>query len=116
MTNFTAKDVALLMTYLKVGKVNAMTSDQLAQLLNLAPQRTNELLRELISYAIAQGELIGRSSSGYWIIDSVAELDEVLNSLEGRAQGTCDRRNRILATWNATHPHNQSTLPPKNVM
>lgn len=116
MANFTAKDVALLMTHLKLGKANAMTSDQLAQLLNLAPQRTNEPLRELISYAIAQGELIGSGSSGYWIIDSVGELDEVLDSLEGRAQGTCDRRNRLLAAWNATHPHNQSTLRPKNVV
>lgn len=115
MPTFTAQDVTKLMSALKKGKSNALTADVLSGLLALDPQRTNEPLRGLISFAIDQGELIGSNNSGYWIIDSVAELDEVLHSLERRAQGTCDRRNNIRASWNAKHPKNQTTLPDMNV-
>ena len=69
-----------------------------------------EELRALIRMAIDNGELIGSSSSGYWIMDSLQELEEVLNSLEGRAQGTCDRRNSLLDSWNSKNPTNQSSL------
>lgn len=113
---FTLADVTKLINNIPIGKANAINAPDLAIKMGYSPAPNQEELRALIRFAIAQGELIGSSSSGYWIIDSVAELDEVLNSLEGRAQGTCERRNRILATWNATHPHNQSTLHPKNVM
>ena len=43
-------------------------------------------------------------------MDSLQELEEVLNSLEGRAQGTCDRRNSLLDSWNSKNPTNQSSL------
>lgn len=113
---FTLADVRTLVANIPVGKTNAINAPDLAIKMGYSPVPNQEELRDLIRYAIEQGELIGSSKSGYWIIDSVAELDEVLNSLEGRAQGTCDRRNRILATWNAKHLNNQSTLQPKNVV
>ena len=51
----------------------------------------------------------------YWLLNSTAEINEVLDSLEQRAQGTCDRRNNLLASWNAKNPASRSTLPPVNV-
>lgn len=52
---------------------------------------------------------------GYWEIDSLDELNAVLDSHEGRAQGVCYRRNALLNTWNSLHPNNKSKRLQKNV-
>lgn len=104
-----------LMAALGKGKSNAVHAANLAMQLGLSPEPNQEDLRELIRQAIEQGALIGSSKMGYWEIDSLDELNAVLDSYEGRAQGVCDRRNALLNTWNSLHPNNKSNRFQKNV-
>lgn len=104
MPSYTSSDISKLMSFLKRGKHNAIKSDELSKLLGLDPQRTSELIRDLISKAIEQGELIGSNNTGYWIMDSLQEVEEVLGSLERRANSICKRRNHLLNSWNSKNP------------
>lgn len=110
MATFTSADLVRLMSQIPKGKSSAISAPDLAVRMGLSPAPNQEELRALIRMAIDNGELIGSSNSGYWIMDSLQELEEVLNSLEGRAQGTCDRRNNLLDSWNSKNPTNKSTL------
>ena len=110
MAQFTSADITKLMSQIPKGKSNAINAPDLAVRMGFSPAPNQEELRALIRMALDNGELIGSSSSGYWIMDSLQELEEVLNSLEGRAQGTCDRRNSLLDSWNSKNPTNQSSL------
>jgi hypothetical protein len=98
------------MVLLPFGKVNSINAPDLAKQLGYSSAPNQEELRALIRQAIDQGELIGSSRTGYWIMDSITEVEEVLNSLEQRAQGVCDRRNSLLNSWNDRNPNNTSRL------
>lgn len=115
MPNFNPADVPNLMAELRVGRINARHAEDLAAALGYNPNPNQEDLRALIRYAIDQGEPIGSNSNGYWIMDSVQDVDRVLNSLEQRAQRTCDRRNNLRDTWNRMNPNNLTNLPKKDV-
>ena len=104
-----ASEVTRLMSFLKTGKANAIHAADLAGLMGYSTAPNQEELRELIRYAIDQGELIGSiPNRGYWIFASSAEVEEVLDSLEGRAQGICERRNNLLDSWNRNNPKHKS--------
>ena len=116
MANFTAADIQRLMSHLHVGKANAIHARPLTALLGFPQGRNEETLRDLITYAISQGEVIASiPSHGYWIPASLAELEQTLNSLEGRAQGDSVRRNNLINTWNTKNPQNQTLLQIKSV-
>lgn len=115
MTIFTSSEISKLIAVLPSNKNSAINARKLAQLLGYPTAPNQETLRELIRQAINQGELIGSSSNGYWIINSLAEINDVLNSLEQRAQGVCDRRNNLLNNWNRKHSGNPSNLSSLNV-
>lgn len=115
MTQFTSADIIKLMSQIPKGKSNAINAADLAVRMGFSAAPNQEELRDLIRMAINNGELIGSSSSGYWIMDSLQELEEVLNSLERRAQGTCDRRTNLLDSWNSKNPTNKSNLCHVNV-
>lgn len=104
-----------LMNALRKGKRNAIHAADLAVALGFNPAPNQEELRDFIRDAINNGALIGSSKLGYWEIDTLAELNEVLDSHEGRAQGVCDRRNALLATWNIVHPNNPTDRHSKDV-
>lgn len=110
MSTFTTNEISHLMSALGKGEVNAIHAADLAAVLGYSSRPNQEDLRELIRQAINQGELILSSNSGYYIPASLQEIEEVLNSLERRAQGTCDRRNSLLDSWNSKNPTNQSSL------
>lgn len=98
------------MALLPLGKANSINAPDLARQLGYSSTPNQEELRALIRQAINQGELIGSSRSGYWIMDSITEVEKVLNSLEQRAQGNCNRRNSLLNSWNAKNPNKTSRL------
>lgn len=105
-----------LMAVLGKGRSNGIHAAELARALGFSPKPNQEELRAFIRSAIDSGALIGSSPrNGYWEIDSVDELDTVLDSLEERAQEICVRRNTLLSNWNGAHPTNQSNQHPKNV-
>lgn len=111
MATFTAYDISRLMSSLKRGQANAIHAADLASILGFSPLPNQEELRVLIRQAIDQGELILSSHSGYYIPASLQEVEELLDSLERRAQGVCDRRNNILNSWNNHNPENTSSMP-----
>lgn len=112
---YTSTDVQRLIAQIPRGKSNAIHAADLAILLGYSPHPNQEELRGLIRYAINQGELIGSNRTGYWIIDTREEVEAVLNSLERRAQGVCDRRNNLLISWNTNNPQERSNLQNMDV-
>ena len=76
-----------LMAALRKGKRNAIQAADLARVLGFSPEPNQEDLRDFIRDAINNGALIGSSKKGYWEIDSLDELNTVVDSLESRAQG-----------------------------
>lgn len=103
------------MAALGKGKRNAIQAADLARVLGFSPVPNQEDLRDFIREAINNGALIGSSKQGYWEIDTVDELNAVLDSLENRAQGVCVRRNALLTTWNRVHHNTPSNRQQKNV-
>lgn len=115
MHQFTQADIANLMSKLAIhNQSHPITAANLATAVGLSPAPNQEDLRELIRQAINSGYFIGSNNRGYFIIRTVAELDEVLDSLQRRAQGICDRRNELLNSWNAINMNN-SILTPMDV-
>ncbi len=108
-------EIKKLVSYIPVGKANPINAPELAEKMGLPSGPNQEEFRAIIRQAIAEGELIGSSSSGYWIVDSIEELNVVMDSLERRAQGVCDRRNKLLTLWNDSHPENQTDRTFLNV-
>jgi hypothetical protein len=109
MPQFSNADIRRLVSELPKGEINAINAPDLANRLGYSSAPNQETLRALIRQAINQGELIGSSHSGYWILDSKVEVEEVLDSLEQRSQGVCDRRNSLLDSWNTNNPKNVSS-------
>ena len=61
---------------------------------------TQEPTRTLIKEAIVDHDIpIGSDNSGYWLIDSQAELDRVVDLLEGRIRGFQARVDGIKRGW-----------------
>ena len=108
-------EIKKLVSYIPVGKANPINAPELAEKMGLPSGPNQEELRAIIRQAIAEGELIGSNSSGYWIVDSIEELNVVMDALERRAQGVCDRRNKLLTSWNDSHPDNQTDRTFLNV-
>jgi hypothetical protein len=92
--------VSYLRTNRHVGRTNAILARDIAAHFNAAVGDTEVPIRKVIRLAIEQGELIGSCRTGYFIIDSVAEIDSNLNSLRRRAEGILQRRRNLLSTWN----------------
>lgn len=111
----TEKEIKKLISHLRNEKSNAIQACDLAELMGLNASPNQEDLRAIIRNAIDNGYLIGSSKNGYWEIGSLSELDEVLDSLEHRARGVCDRRNNLLENWNKNNSQNKSTRNKKNV-
>ena len=57
-------------------------------------------MRSVIRNAITQGWLIGSNNRGFYIIDSLDEIEHNLNSLRSRAKQILKRRRNILNSWN----------------
>lgn len=63
---------------------------------------TNEHIRDLIRDMILNhGSCIGSLmfKSGYWIINNQNELDQVVSSLENRANGVLERARALTRNW-----------------
>jgi len=86
-----------------VGKNNKKTTSQIRDACFLASGGpTNEYVRELvrgmiIDHSCCIGSLMW--SGGYWIINSENELNEVINSLQNRANSIHRRVDAIRRNW-----------------
>lgn len=72
-------------------------------------------MRSDIRAAIALGELIGSNNRGYYMVTSLSEIEDNLNSLQSRAEETLTRRRNLLNKWNSNNSTNQTTLTDLNV-
>ena len=66
-------------------------------------------MRNVIRDAIAQNELIGSHSRGFYLIGTLTELEENLDSLQSRAKNILQRRRNMINNWNAQNLSNQSS-------
>jgi hypothetical protein len=82
------------------GSSNPQTANSLHNSLNTNPGNTDEPTRDLIRDAVINQNIpVGSNSSGYFLIDSEQELDDVVTSLESRIQGLQDRINSLRSGW-----------------
>ena len=86
-----------------LGYQNRKSSSEIRDSLNLqSGGPTNEHIRDLIRDMIFKhGSCIGSLmfKSGYWIINNENELNKVVSSLEGRADGVLERARALTRNW-----------------
>jgi hypothetical protein len=66
-------------------------------------------MRDVIRDAIANNELIGSHSRGFYLIGTITELEENLDSLQSRAENILLRRRNMMTNWNNQNQTNQTT-------
>ncbi len=94
-----------------VSMRNPITARNLANHFRISDGGVEVEMRNLIREAINQGELIGSHSRGFYLIDSLAEVEHNLNSLQSRSEKILNRRRNILNSWNnRPNQQNQTNL------
>lgn len=100
-------------TYLQanghVNSSNPVTADTLANYFHISDGGVEVDLRNIIRDAINHGELIGSNNHGFFLINSLPELENYLDSLESRASSILHRRNNLIRNWNRIHSTNNSS-------
>ena len=92
-----------------IGSAHSVTAGDLANHFGISDGGVQVEMRNVIRDAIANGELIGSHSRGFYIIDNLAEVDENLDSLQSRAENILARRRNTLNNWNNQNAANRST-------
>lgn len=101
------EDVAHLIPH---GKDKAICSNTLARKLGVSDSKTEVRVRKCILEAIESGYLIGSCSRGYFIISTVDEYNDYIDSLEGRKIGIQNRINNLRENWNAKQGQTRLSL------
>lgn len=92
-----------------VGKGNPITATELAEHFGISDGGVEVEMRNVIRDAIANNELIGSNSKGFYLIATLSELEENLDSLQSRAENILQRRSNMMNTWNNQNHSNQTT-------
>lgn len=79
-----------------VGKALAATSPEIRKMCALPASETEEVVREIIRDLLEDGIAIGSCKKGYFIIDTLEELTEVIEGLRARQEGI-ETRIRLIA-------------------
>jgi len=102
--------VQQLMQYLQsnshIGKGAEITANELAQHFGISDGGQEVPMRNVIRNAITNGQLIGSSNQGFYLIQTKQELEFNLDSLTNRAEATLTRRRNMLTNWNKNNPQN----------
>ena len=103
--NFTQAQRENLLNNLQTGRQNAIRARDLARLINFPIGGNQEKLRQLIKECIEQdGDLIGAATGriipGFFIIETIVELNNYLDSLERRTRSDNERRTALIESWN----------------
>jgi len=101
-----------LLNQVAVGKSKSITADEIySQLISQGHQlfqgRTQEHVRQIVRDLVnSQVELIGSTSTGYFILSNVDEARDSIQSLKGRADKIHDRADNLEGLWNSQNPNN----------
>lgn len=118
--NFTQAQRQNLLNNLQNGRRNAIRARDLAGLINFPVGGNQEKLRQLIKECIEQdGDLIGaatgRINPGFFIIETIVELNNYLDSLERRTRSDNERRTALIESWNNQNNHNDTDRQTLNI-
>lgn len=91
-----------------IGSANPITATDLAIHFGISDGGVEVEMRNVIRDAIAQNELIGSHSRGFYIIGTIDELEGNLDSLQSRAENILQRRRNMMTNWNNQNINNQS--------
>ena len=83
-----------------IGRQNPITAGNLAIHFGISDGGVQVEMRNVIRNAIKQGHLIGSCNRGFYLINSLPEVEHNLNSLRSRAKNILVRRRNILKSWN----------------
>ena len=84
-----------------VGPNQAITSSELADELEITDGEANPATREAIRIVCEERGLpVAASARGYYVIESTDELEEYLESLDGRIAGIQKRKRLVARAWN----------------
>ena len=111
-TNFSQAQRQALLNTLQNGRPNAISAFDLATQLGFPTGGNQVQLRSLIKECIEiDGDLIGAATgqpAGFFLISTLAELEEYLDSLENRTRSDNQRRTALINSWN-NNPANPNT-------
>ena len=94
-----------------VSRQNPITARDLANHFGISDGGVEVEIRNVIRNAIKQGHLIGSCNRGFYLINSLPEVEHNLNSLRSRAKNILVRRRNILNSWNnRPNQQNQTNL------
>jgi hypothetical protein len=110
--NYSQTQRQALLNALNNGRPQAIGAADLAAQLNYPVGGNQVHLRNLIKECIeVDGDFIGAATgqpAGFYIISTVAELEEYLDSLENRTRSNNERRSALINNWN-NNPSIQNT-------
>jgi len=102
--NFTQQERQNLLNHLGNGRANAIGARTLAQNLGYPIGGNQVQLRSIIKECIEiDGDLIGAATgrpAGFFIISTVQELENYIDSLENRTRSDNERRTALINSWN----------------
>lgn len=111
MATFTLTDITTLLGIIPTGRTNAITAFEIAQKLGYPSDGNQVKTRQLIKFAIANGEIILSSPAkvpkGYWISNDIDEVKENLSTLKSRADEITERATNLKTSWNNKNSSNQ---------
>lgn len=103
----TNQEVQRLLKIIPFGKANAIHAKNIAQMLGYPTDGNQVETRQLIRFAIQQGNvIISTPNKGYWQSNNKQEVESYINALVGRADQIYNRSDKIKDLWNKANPHN----------
>lgn len=104
--------VAQLIHFLRInnniGSGSPITAGKLARHFRISDSGVEVQMRNVIREAIANNELIGSHSRGFYLIRTLAELERNLDSLQSRAENILLRRRNMMTNWNNQNQASQT--------
>ncbi len=92
-----------------IGSANPLTDADLAKHFGFSVGGVQVEMRNVISDAIANGELIGNHSRGFYLIGTLTELEQNLDSLQSGAEKILFHNRNMMSSWNNQIQTNQSS-------
>ena len=85
----------------RTSKAEAITSGELADRLNVGDAEANPRTRELVRDVMESHDLpVVSCHAGYYVADSLVEIEDELDSLDGRIAGIEQRKERLVGAYN----------------